>query len=65
MALVVIVGGIAAVCMSSAILAAVIGILTAALVAIDMLAFSRPPAHEPVTREPTPDKLNVDLSRRP
>jgi len=61
------VAGIAVLCLSSAWLAAAVGIVTAAVVAVDMLAFSRPPRRAPTrppSAEPTPDRISVDLSRR-
>ena len=59
--------GVAILCLSSAYLAGAIGLLTAAVVAVDMIAFARPaqPPTEPPLAEPTPEKLSVDLSRRP
>jgi hypothetical protein len=60
------VAAVAVLCLSSAYLAAAVGALTAAIVAIDMLVFARP-AHQPLptpTTEPTPDKISVDLTRR-
>ena len=47
--------------MSSAYLAGAIGLLTAAVVAVDMLVFSRPPKPS----ADAPDKISVDLNRRP
>jgi hypothetical protein len=54
------VAAVAVLCLSSAWLAAAIGIATAVVVAIDSFVFGRPP------RPPTapPDRLSVDLSRR-
>jgi len=61
------VGGIAVLCLSSAWLAAAVGVVTAGVVAVDMIAFSRParrPPTDPQAAEPTPDRISVDLSRR-
>jgi len=60
--LVIAVAGIAVLCVSSAWLAAAVGIITAAIVAVDMLAFSRP-ARKPAPDD-TPESISVDLSRR-
>ena len=56
------VGAIAVLCLSSATLAAVIGIAIAAVVAVDMLAVA--PRRRPPADHDTPEKLSVDLSRR-
>lgn len=58
------VAAVAVLCLSSAWLAAAVGILTAAIVVVDMLVFApaRSPAEPPGER--TPDRLNVDLRRR-
>jgi hypothetical protein len=57
---------IAVLCLASPYLAGVIGLLTAAVVAVDMLVFSRPmPPPIATSAEPTPETINVDLSRRP
>ena len=56
--LVIAIAAVAIVCLSSAMSAAVVGIVTAVIVAIDMIAFTRTP---PATEAP---KINVDLSRR-
>jgi hypothetical protein len=54
------IAAVAVLCLSSAWLAAAIGIATAVVVAIDSVIFARPaakPTH-------TGDRINVDLSRR-
>jgi hypothetical protein len=57
---------VAVLCLSSPYLAGAIGLLTAAIVAVDMIAFSKPrlPA-EPEPAHATPEKISVDLNRRP
>ena len=58
---------VAALCLASPYLAGVVGLLTAAVVAVDMIAFSRgaPPPRLATSSEPTPETINVDLRRRP
>jgi hypothetical protein len=51
--------GIAVLCVSSVWLAAAVGILTAIVVVIDVLAYARP-----VPDAPKPRRLSVDLTRR-
>ena len=55
------VGTVAVLCLSSATLAAIVGVVTAAVVAIDMLALAPRRRGPPSARR---DKLSVDLSRR-
>lgn len=63
--LVIAIGGIAILCISSATLAAIVGIMIAVLVAIDMIAFARlAPPRPDRARDDDPRTLNVDLSRR-
>ena len=62
-ALVLAVAAVAILCLSSAYLAAAIGIVTALVVAIDSVVFGRPP-RPPPPPDPDPDRINVDLSRR-
>ncbi|MDQ3335298.1 MAG: hypothetical protein M4D80_09050 [Myxococcota bacterium] len=65
--LVVAVAVVAVLCLSSPYLAGAIGLLTAAVVAVDMIAFSKPPRAEvdPPIADPTPERISVDLNRRP
>lgn len=60
------VAGIAILCLSSAWLAAAIGVITAAIVVVDMVAFARPPRPPTVSpvRDDPPETISVDLSRR-
>ena len=59
------VAGVAVICLSSVLVAAIIGVITTVIVAVDMFAFSRStPMPRPGSEPPDPDKLNVDLSRR-
>jgi len=63
--LVIAVAAVAILCLSSAWLAAAIGVITAAIVAVDMIAFSRPPRAKPEEPDESgPDRISVDLSRR-
>jgi hypothetical protein len=67
-ALVLAVAAVAVLCLSSAYLAGAIGLLTAAVVAVDMIAFAKPHRRhptEPPLADPTPEKISVDLNRRP
>lgn len=59
--LVVAIGGVAMLCMSSTLLAAIVGAMTAAIVAIDMLAIA---PRSPPEQRSEPDRLSVDLTRR-
>jgi predicted acyltransferase len=59
------VAGIAVLCLSSAWLAAAIGVITAAIVAVDMIAFARPPRPPTPPAAKPPETISVDLSRRP
>ena len=63
LALVVATALLALLCLSSASHAVLIGALTAAVVAYDMLALAPRPRDEPPARE-EPDHLSVDLTRR-
>ena len=68
--LAVLVGLIAMICLSSSLLAAIVGGVTVVVVAIDMLAQSRrelgPASPDPwEARELTPEAFTVDLRRRP
>jgi hypothetical protein len=58
------VGLVAVLCLSSSMLAAIVGAATVLVVTLDMIALGRKPA-PPFGSDPTPDKLTVDLSRRP
>jgi hypothetical protein len=59
------VAGVAVICLSSVLLAAVTGVVTTLIVAVDMFAFSRStPMPRPGSEPPDPEKLSVDLSRR-
>lgn len=60
-ALVIAIAGIALLCLSSGWLAAAVGLLTAVVVIIDTLVFSRTPDAPPANK---PRRLNVDLTRR-
>ena len=56
---------IALLCLSSVTLAAVIGVVTAAVVALDMFVLAPAKrARPPADRDVTPEKLSVDLTRR-
>ena len=61
-ALVLAIAGIAILCLSSGWLAAAIGLLTAVVVLVDTLVFSRPEPDAPPANKPR--RLNVDLTRR-
>ena len=56
------VGALAVLCLSSAMLAAVVGVVIAAIVAVDMLVLA--PRRRPPADLDTPERLSVDLSRR-
>ncbi|MDQ3297542.1 MAG: hypothetical protein M3619_13210 [Myxococcota bacterium] len=68
--LVALVGAVATICLSSSVLAGAVALLTVVLVLIDVIALSRR-AIEDVPHLPgstidvTPERLIVDLSRRP
>ena len=62
--LVMAIGALVILCLSSAMLAAVVGVMTAAIVAVDMLALAPRRAARLRLDHHTPDKLSVDLSRR-
>ena len=62
--LVIAVAVIAILCLSSAWLAAAVGVITAAIVAIDMIAFAKPARKPEPPAEDAPDRISVDLSRR-
>jgi hypothetical protein len=53
------IAGIAVLCVSSVWLAACVGVLTAIVVVIDVVAYSRP-----LPDAPKPRRLSVDLTRR-
>ncbi len=63
-ALVVLVGVVAIVFLSSSLLAGVIALVTIAAVLLDTLALSRVEAHDEARPDATPRQITVDLSRR-
>jgi hypothetical protein len=58
------VGLVAVLCLSSSLLAAIVGAVTVVVVALDMIALGRKSVAT-LGSDPTPDKLTVDLTRRP